>query len=269
MAALLEKGVAIAVTDYQGLGTPGVHTYLQPVPEAHAVLDAARAAIRLGAVAPTAPIGVWGYSQGGGAAAAAAEHSRRYAGELNLVGTVAGAPAVDPAAVLRGAAGDRGIMSGLGGMFVAGLIDGYPELAPRIRALFNPTGRAYLRRVVQLCSFGALREEHFKPTSAYTKSGATMIDALESDPQIRAVLDSLVVGRIPPARPVLVMQSRHDDTVPPGPTHRMVRSWRAGGATVRLVDVTTPLPKLTGVDHVAGMMDYPIAVDWLMGRFRG
>jgi Secretory lipase len=44
VVSLLARGITVVVTDYEGLGTPGAHTYLQPVPEAHAVLDATRAA---------------------------------------------------------------------------------------------------------------------------------------------------------------------------------------------------------------------------------
>ncbi|MFF7944702.1 lipase family protein [Nocardia gamkensis] len=58
IAVLLIRGIAVVVTDYQGMGTDAVHTHLQPVPEAHAVLDAARAAVRMGIVEPTAPVGV-------------------------------------------------------------------------------------------------------------------------------------------------------------------------------------------------------------------
>ena len=41
---LLAKGIAVAQTDYQGLGTPGDHTYVMRIPQAQAVLDVIRAA---------------------------------------------------------------------------------------------------------------------------------------------------------------------------------------------------------------------------------
>ena len=41
--ALLSRGYAVVMPDYEGLGTPGVHTYVNRLAEAHAVLDAARA----------------------------------------------------------------------------------------------------------------------------------------------------------------------------------------------------------------------------------
>lgn len=43
--AWLEKGFAVVATDYQGLGTEGVHPYLLYRPEAYSALDAARAVI--------------------------------------------------------------------------------------------------------------------------------------------------------------------------------------------------------------------------------
>lgn len=55
-------GARVFVTDYIGLGTPGVHTYVNRLEEAHAVLDAARAANALGGSGPTTPLAPWGYS---------------------------------------------------------------------------------------------------------------------------------------------------------------------------------------------------------------
>jgi Secretory lipase len=41
---MVERGYAVAATDYPGLGTPGPHPYLVGVSEARAVLDSVRAA---------------------------------------------------------------------------------------------------------------------------------------------------------------------------------------------------------------------------------
>lgn len=81
--ALLARGFAVAVTDYEGLGTPATHTYLNPWSEAHAMIDVARAAQRLdGTSIPSdGPVGFWGYSQGGGAAGGASERVGDYAPE--------------------------------------------------------------------------------------------------------------------------------------------------------------------------------------------
>jgi hypothetical protein len=63
LALLLLRGYSVTVTDYQGLGTPGVHTYLNTTAEAHAVLDSIRAAQHLSGPGRTVggPVGVMGY----------------------------------------------------------------------------------------------------------------------------------------------------------------------------------------------------------------
>ncbi|TPG36473.1 hypothetical protein EAH80_00390 [Mycobacterium hodleri] len=88
VATMVARGFAVVVTDYEGLGTPGVHTYLNRAAEAHAVLDAARAAMQLPGTSldPHGPVTLWGYSQGGGASAAAFELAPNYAPELDIVG---------------------------------------------------------------------------------------------------------------------------------------------------------------------------------------
>lgn len=72
ITSLLSRGHAVVVTDYEGLGTPGTHTYMVREAQAHAVLDAVRAAAQVSGsgVTATAPVALAGYSQGGGATAA-------------------------------------------------------------------------------------------------------------------------------------------------------------------------------------------------------
>ena len=44
---LLDAGYVVAATDYEGLGTPGLHPFLVGESEGRSVLDAARAAHRV------------------------------------------------------------------------------------------------------------------------------------------------------------------------------------------------------------------------------
>ena len=90
--AALDRGWAVAVSDYEGLGTPGLHTYVVGRSEGRAVLDMARAAIRLpgSGLSTNTPVGLMGYSQGGGAAGWAAELAGSYAPDLKIKGTAAG-----------------------------------------------------------------------------------------------------------------------------------------------------------------------------------
>ena len=53
-------GLRVIVTDYIGLGTPGIHTYVNAAEEAHAVLDAARAGLRVAKAPLDSPVGLHG-----------------------------------------------------------------------------------------------------------------------------------------------------------------------------------------------------------------
>ncbi|MFN8160528.1 MAG: alpha/beta fold hydrolase [Solirubrobacterales bacterium] len=89
--AWLKAGYAVLRTDYQGLGTPGVHPYLVGNSEGRSVLDIVRAARQL-----DPRIGkrflIAGHSQGGHAALFAAGEAARYTPDLKLRGAVAYAP---------------------------------------------------------------------------------------------------------------------------------------------------------------------------------
>ncbi|WP_213763817.1 lipase family protein [Caballeronia sp. dw_19] len=84
----LAQGYAIVATDYQGLGTPGLHPYGLTRPLAYGVLDSIRAVIG-GGFDLSARVVVFGQSQGGRAAFATAVYAKTYAPELNIVGVVA------------------------------------------------------------------------------------------------------------------------------------------------------------------------------------
>ena len=90
--ALLDHGDIVAATDYEGLGTPGVHPYLVGQSEGQNVLDAARAARYLVGATASDEVAVVGYSQGGQAALFASQIAPAYAPDLVVVGTVAAAP---------------------------------------------------------------------------------------------------------------------------------------------------------------------------------
>ncbi len=84
----LSQGYAIVATDYQGLGTPGPHPYLNVRAEAYSVLDSVRAALAQDAKLAD-KIVIVGQSQGAGAAFGTAAYAPQYAPELKIRGTVA------------------------------------------------------------------------------------------------------------------------------------------------------------------------------------
>ena len=65
IAPLVGRGYAVSMTDYQGLGTPGTHTYMVREAQGRAVLDMARATKNLkgSGITNANPVGLMGYSQ--------------------------------------------------------------------------------------------------------------------------------------------------------------------------------------------------------------
>lgn len=124
---LLAAGYVVAATDYQGLGTPGVHPYLVGESEGRAVLDTARAARRLPTGAGKRVL-IGGHSQGGHAALFASEIAPKYAPELKVLGTAAGAPVTDVQQFLDLAASSP-FTAGFLVMGAQGYLVAYPELA--------------------------------------------------------------------------------------------------------------------------------------------
>ena len=96
-------GYVVTCPDYEGLGTPGLHTYLHAASEGRATIDAVRAAKQLADeldIATSTRWGVAGHSQGGQAALAAAELAATgYGKGLSLKATVAVASAVEIATI--------------------------------------------------------------------------------------------------------------------------------------------------------------------------
>jgi predicted esterase len=87
----LGAGYAVVASDYEGLGTPGAHPYLNGRSEAHGVIDIVRAAHRITPNLSRSWISV-GQSQGAQAALYVGSLEHKYAPELDYRGTIATAP---------------------------------------------------------------------------------------------------------------------------------------------------------------------------------
>jgi alpha-beta hydrolase superfamily lysophospholipase len=91
---LLADGYAVALTDYEGLGSAGAHPYLEPRTAAFNVIDAVRALHELTANVSQRWVAV-GTSQGGQAVWAANELNSFYGDGTELLGSVAMSPAAN------------------------------------------------------------------------------------------------------------------------------------------------------------------------------
>ncbi|MEV7989477.1 lipase family protein [Micromonospora sp. NPDC085948] len=91
LSAWLAAGYAVVATDYEGLGTPGPHPYINGPSAAHATIDMVRAARQVDR-SLSRSWAVVGQSQGGHAALWTAAVHARYAPELNFRGAISTAP---------------------------------------------------------------------------------------------------------------------------------------------------------------------------------
>ncbi len=275
MSALLNKGYNIALTDYIGLGsTNRVHTYMNRADQAHALLDVARAVRKLPGSPVTAQtkVGLWGYSQGGGAVAAAAEEHPTYAPDVNLVGSYAGAPPANLSEVIKGI--DGNMIAGVLGFAMNGLLESYPQLQPIVAANINDKGAAALKDISTSCVGDMIFGYGFSKSSSWTKSGKSMGQIISETPAAQAVVEAQKIGNRKPTTPVLVTTDLADGTVPHKQSRQLAVDWCKKGSRVTYVPLGLPaLPGDTdraAIHHLAGMVEgLPSALSWMENRFAG
>lgn len=269
---LLAKGVAVVVTDYIGLGTPDrVHTYMNRVDQAHAVLDAARVASKVPGSTVTAEskVATYGYSQGGGASGAAVELAPQYAPELNLAGAYVGAPPADLKETLKGVDGSS-IVS-VAAYFTNGLVSEHPEITATLDAKISDKGRTTLTTASTQCIADSIFAQGFHKTSEWTTDGESLSQVLAADPALTRLVDEQRIGRLRPAVPVRVATGTTDDIVPHAQAKQLALDWCAKGANITYV----PVKELNwgtkvGTNHVAPMVTDAVAArDWIVGLLSG
>jgi hypothetical protein len=254
VSLFLLKGFAVAMTDYEGLGTPGQHTYMAGVSQGQAVLDSIRAASRVSGsgLSSRAPVGVMGYSQGGASAAWAAQLQPTYAPELRLRGVAAGGVPADLRAVaahLDGTA-DFGLAAAAG----VGLDAAYPELD--LEADLNDRGRALLADAADDC-VGDLSK-----LAGLRFSDLSPID-LMNQPKWLARLAQNRLGAVAPRVPMFLYHAKGDQIIPLAVGSTLRSEYCRAGVNARWTALPAP-------DHVTGAIEGgPLAIEWLALRVYG
>jgi pimeloyl-ACP methyl ester carboxylesterase len=246
VATMVARGFAIVMTDYQGLGTPGLHTYVNRVAEG--------------------PLAFWGYSQGGGAAAAAAELAPSYAPELHVVGTYAGAPPADLKELFPYA--DGSALVGVVGYALNSVITTYPEFEQAIRDKLTPRGEDLLYKVQDQCIAETITKFMFRHLQPYFTED---VFQLVNEEPFSSLFDLQRIGRLKPNSPVLINSNRFDPLVPWTGANQLGRDWCAQGADVEFRTNEQPpfLNKLV-VNHALPMLvDGESAMQWIADRFNG
>lgn len=269
---LLADGVGVVVTDYVGLGTTDrLHTYVNRVDSGHAVLDAVRAARSLPGASINADsrVGLYGYSQGGGASAAAVELQPEYAPDVALAGAYVGAPPANLTEVIEGV--DGSALAGALGWALNGFLQTYPDLRPVTDRYLADGGRAALEDLSTACIGDGIRDYAFANSAAWTTTGQTLGEIVAAEPRVREVLDEQLLGTEKPATAVRLATGVQDDVVPHDQARQLAVDWCAKGGEVTYQPVQLPdLGEKTLTNHVTPLLaDQEKAISWLTERISG
>ncbi|MFD4367103.1 lipase family protein [Rhodococcus sp. NPDC058521] len=251
---LLDRGYVVAVSDYEGLGTPGDHPYLEPTTSAYNLIDAVRAARNIfpDTSSRWAALGI---SQGGQASWSAAEHADDYGDGLEFVGSANLSPAADLSGIL-----EQEELTLPQKMFLPYLLEGLRVQHPEIDETAYMRGALVENPDTVLSCVGALLTEKWnvatqlRPEDTTPRSPA---DAL----QMREWLQDDALPKGPAAGPQLVMVGETDNLILPSWTEQAVEKACAGGD---VIDFRTR----TGEGH-ADARAVPGAVEWIADRFAG
>jgi alpha-beta hydrolase superfamily lysophospholipase len=229
LTRFLRAGYVVTATDYQGLGTPGVHQYVVGATAAHNVLDSVKAAKQIDAAGAGNDVAVFGWSQGGGAAIFAGQSAAAsYGRPLRVRGIAALAPAADigpefagqtPPGPVSPSSPSHDVVLALN--VFRGFADAYPRLDPD--SVVAPPGKPALAALGVQCTIhlaDVIQELGTDP--------ATMLKRpIPADWQRR--LDENTAGNQATVAPVLVMQGTADTVVNPnGSTQYAQRACRFG-----------------------------------------
>jgi pimeloyl-ACP methyl ester carboxylesterase len=258
LSSWLKAGYAVVRTDYEGLGTPYDHQYLNGRAEGSGVLDMVRAARqvdpRLGK-----NIIIAGHSQGGHAALFAAGLAPRYTPELKVKGTVAFAPAShldEQVPLTSGLATPSPGLSALIATIGYGLKAAYPDRVD-LADYFSAQGVQLALKAASTC------------LSDLTADAAGVAPAVLFKPRaglgpIARLLDLNDPSHLKIRTPVLIEQGAADTTVIPLFTDTLATELRRNGTGDRLF-----YRRFDGIDHggivVAGAKP---ATEWIAERLR-
>jgi len=256
---LLERGFAIAATDYPGLGTPGPHPYLVGDSEARAVIDSVRAARTFPGMDKATRYAVWGHSQGGQAALFSGMISQAYAPELQLLGVAAAAPATDLATLMTDDLDTTGGRN-LTAMTVWSWSRVYGAPADSVVA---PAAMPTVDRLATECIeslFDIVLRGH---TSApLAKEFLTVANPAAIEPW-KSLLARNTPGTLAAQIPVFLAQGTSDGLVRPQVTASYMQRLCQAGSRVRMLI-------MPGVSHgLAGRDAADDAVNWIADRFAG
>ena len=218
-----------------------------------AVLDSVRAASRFpgSGVSASAPVGIFGYSQGGQASGFAGQQQPTYAPELNLKGVAAGGVPADLTRVASSLDGGP-FFAFLAGA-AAGLDTAYPEL--KLDSYLNAAGRTAFNNAKDDCLAELLVPLAFQRISNYTTSNPLTVPAWQ------ARLAQNKLGAVAPRVPVFQYHATFDEIIPLDQAQVLRRAYCSRGVKVQWNEMRV-------AEHLSGIFDgQGPAIAWMSDRF--
>ena len=201
----VEAGWVIVASDFEGLGSDGIHHYIVGESEARGIFDIVRAAKNIDGINADGPLVVWGHSQGGHAAMHASQRWLDLAPELNLVGVAAGAPP-SQFPLLKSFL-ENGPFQGYLVMVGASFGSAYPELD--YSALVNPEYLYLIDELEKGCT-----SHIFEVFNAIPYEDLVAVDDVFSLPDWNARLTENDTNQKRVQVPTLILHGTEDEQIP-------------------------------------------------------
>lgn len=252
----IDRGFAVAVPDYQGLGAKGVHPYLDARTAGLNMIDSIRALRHTFPDISTRWLG-FGHSQGGAATWAANEQSAVYAPELDLLGTVAAAPAADVSGFADKSL--RGELTADQLLAMPVIVESLARLHPDLnRDDFRAGAAAQYWSVITACQAPQIYERQ-SAAEHLTEQDVAPQSVAAAD-QLRELLGDWALPQRPLSAPISVWYGGADTLVDAEWTAAAIARACAMGGTVTVQ--FEPDKGHAGVDLVSQL-------DWMTTRFAG
>jgi hypothetical protein len=214
----LTYGYVVAMSDYQGLGTPGPHPYLDPKTEAYNVMDSVRAAREVAPEASSSWVS-YGVSQGGQAVWAANEMAPQYASDLRLLGSISIAAPTDLRPMVDAMV--AGTLTTQQKVVLPLLLEGLRALHPELNIDDYLHGVMRSRMDVFLACAGDGESLKGSVAESAPASDTMPVDAAAAD-RLRNWLGEIALPQQPASAPMLVAYGDQDETVLPAWTEAAI-----------------------------------------------
>ena len=249
---LISQGYVYVASDYEGLGTPGIHPYHVGVSEGRGVLDIVRAARQIDDAYSGNRAVVWGISQGGHAALFAGEIAPEWAPDIEVLGVVAAAPTGDLESAFEALAGDPE----LNGYLWQITLSYEATYGLSLEDIYNPETLAIIRELAdqQVCTDAFLQAASDVDNAGFVTNPADLSSWQESFTENSP-------GYVQSEMPILILQGAADVIVP---------QWETNILYDRLcnIDSQTDYRVFQGQNHVQSLtLHVADALEWSAARF--